>query len=277
MQTVNQLFVKDFKKMMTIRASSGLNVNLQMLSNGQEYRVNKNMGYIKGIKEPFYERLNKSKCTIIYKTKVGKPQVKADGTYRLDEEGKEVVDHIPVPREAVLICTTVNIMLRKKTQDGADYEEKENFRYIRYVDKIEKGERTRYFYYIVPREHVYKVNLTALIITKNRRKNYYNGLRVALVDGSYAYLYTVPHKGVREDTFVIYTEATTDYSSLLLQVANSWVQQGYAFDYVSCQVELPDKGEINVAYQVLAPTLFHEDYVPYKATLKEEQDITVIE
>lgn len=277
MLTLDQLFYRDFKKMMAVRSNSPHDISLQVLAEGIETNVEKNLGYIKGIKEPFYDKLNKHTCTLIFKTKVGKPQVLSDGTYRLDANGKEVLDHIPVPRECVLIRSTVNIGLRKKLADGSLYEQNEHFMYIRYKDTVKDGERVRYFYYIVPREYVYRLNVNAVVITKSKRKNYYNGLRIALQDGSYVYIYTVPLKSVRDDTVVLYTGARTDFGAEMMSIYHYWIGKRYAFYYVDCEVDLPDKGEFNLAYSYTGSTLFPEDYVPYTSTLKAEQDITVIE
>ena len=102
-------------------------------------------------------------------------------------------------------------------------------------------------------------------------------MKVALVDGSYAFLYVVPDKGVRDDTVTLYTGATTNFGSHIIQVVDSWIRKGYAFNHDLLEVDLPDKGTFNMGYQLQGSTLFAEDYVKYTSTLKEEQDINIIE
>ena len=277
MTTIDQIYYKDFKRMMQVRANSEIDIPLQVLAEGINAKIDKNMGYIKNITEPFYEKLNKSTCHLLFKTKVGKPQVTAEGAYRVDENGNEVVDHVPVPRECILIRSSVNIHLKRTMDDGTQYEENELFRYIRYKDVRKDGRQVRYYYYIVPREFVSRLNMNAVILTKNKRRNYYYGMKVALVDGSYAFLYVVPDKGVRDDTITLYTGATTEFGAHIVKVVEEWMRKGYAFNYDLLEVDLPDKGTFNMGYQLQGSTLFAEDYVKFTGTLKEEQDITVIE
>lgn len=248
---------REFKEMMINRQKYIGQYKTEDLFMFELPKVHLNQGLAKGIEEPFYKELNGTTFDIVYKQKVYKPQYLSDGSVRTDSEGKVVYDHIPVPRECVLIRSKKNIRLRLETEDGKPYQEVEEFQYIYYTKKKENNKTVKYYFYIIPRMYVYKLNLNALVFSRTKKRSYYSSTRVALQDGTYAFLSVVPVTGNMSNSTVLCVYPSLDFSSIIGEIVSRWYSCGMIFDMSLGYV---NEGEENLCYMTLEPTLHSDEY-----------------
>jgi len=193
--SMDRVFKKEFREMVRFRNLHAQKIKLSdipMLDKEIKEDMSK-LVYIKGIDCNYFKELNKKYGFYIKKREMQKRQLLSDGSFRLDEKGNYVYDIIKVPNDSVIIASPTNIKLRYGFKE-------EGFGYIDYVER----EGKRYYYYIIPRKYVFRVNVLALIVSNTRRKVFYKGCKVVCQDGVERYVYIIPYKNVhRADTKIL--------------------------------------------------------------------------
>lgn len=277
--TSNNLFYREFRNMMSVRRATGKNINLSHFSieNANTMIQGKPKGVIalvKGIKEPFFERLNNAEVQIVPKGLLYKRQVLSDGSFRLDNEGKEVKEQVPLKRGSVAILSDVCIALKRRYEkDGKiiNHEPSEGYAYVDYIE-TQKG---RKYIYIVPKDYVYRLNMCALVLSLNNLRNYYKGAKIALKDGNYLNVYIVPYKyrdnaGVR----VLGVKSTNDFDKEFAILLRDWQNSGLVFDSRLTFLEDSLKGINNIGIIQLRGTI-SESYERYNVPLSKEKEETL--
>lgn len=278
-----KVFYREFKEMMNARKAhiTGFSLNsIPLPSFHQESTLKtkfyvgtktRKLALVKGVSEPFFERLNNTEVELLGRTKLYKRQVLSDGSFRKDKDGNYVVDEVTVPNTSVGVLSPISIGLKRFIEDerGKKKEHKPSEGY-RYVDYVETKEGRKYIY-IVPKQFVYRLSLVALIITHNRHKNYYHGVRVALQNGHYVYVYTVPYT-YRENSgsLVIGVKASTDFNNEVKRLFDFWQRNGIMFPIESTRLTDQLNGITNLGFQEVEGTLTPGDYKRYHQSLAEE-------
>lgn len=286
-QTYDNIFNREFKEMMNSRKavvtgfalgsvplpdftslpSSGSNRSKIYL--GAKTRK---IALVRGVTEPFFERLTNTEVELVGRTKLMKRQVLSDGSFRKDKDDKYVVDEITVPHTSVAILSPISIGLKNtiKSDRGVDLAHKpsEGFRYIDYVD-TKDGRR---YIYLIPRINVFRLSLVALAISTSRHRNFYHGTRIALQNGHFVYLYTYPYT-YRENlgSRVIGLKATTDFDAEVRHLLSFWKEKQVMFNIEDTSLSEQIGGVTNLGFQEMEGTLTTEDFVPYSISLADEK------
>lgn len=277
MQTNDALFYKEFKEMMAgRRAISGVfNIRSLPLPPSQQLvlsRPKKQVALIRGIKEPFFERLNKEEVQLLGRVSLKKRQVMSDGNFRKDSEGNYVYTQIAVPRDSVAIISAKSIGLRRFIEvEGVKREHKVSDGY-KYVDYIDTKAGRRYIY-IVPRQFVYRLNMYALIITPNKHRIYFKGSKLALQNGHYVYMYVIPYSyrdnlGYR----ILGVKSVPNFDKEVSEILKFWMEKRVLFNLNLTKLSDNVKGISNLGIEDLDSTCTIEDFTRYTVSLAEEKE-----
>lgn len=223
---------------------------------------------------PFFEALNGSTAELVGKTTLLKRQFLADGSFRKDKNGNFMYTQVPVKHECVAIMSPINIQLKRFEIDkkGKKQDIKIDDLY-RYVDFIESPTGRKYIY-IIPKKHCHRLNMTALIITPNKHRNYYKGAKLALQSGNYVNLYVIPYKYSENLSYrVIGVKPSIDFDNEVGQIISTWVDMGVLFNLNMTALNNPVKGLSNLGIIDLEPTLDYGEYESYDRnhTLADEK------
>ena len=195
------------------------------------------------------------------------------GDYAKDAMGNFIYVDVTIPNNSICIISKLdlqidNIKKEQKAKGVYRYRYKQAEGEYMYVDCIEDGfGGTPDYYYIIPRNKVYKANSTALIISLNKRgaqSLHYSGMRVALTNGYYVYVYVIPFKPskvMQKPYRIVNVKIGADYSYELQQLFDYWNNCGAVFPYEMCEADGTYKGISNMGYYEYPPTL--DDYILY--------------
>lgn len=273
MATQNSIFMKEFRDMMNGRRnlSGALKLvdipvpSISTMLSGAPKRVR---AIVKGIKEPFFERLNGHEVELTGRMSLQKREVVSDGTFRKDGNGNFVTVHVPVPHNCVAIISHVPIGLKRKVE-GREHKVSEGYKYVDYITTAEG----RKYVYIVPKDFVYRLTMCALIITANKRRNYYKGAKIARQTGSYFYLYVVPYT-YREnmDARILGVKSGFSFDNEVSQILSYWVQQGVMFHPTLTAISDTQSKVQNLGIMNLEGTILSEDFKRYSVSLAQDKE-----
>lgn len=277
-QTSNDaIFEKEFREMMYGRRARVGDFKLSSLplppmESSIGGHLSGKTAIIKGVKEPYFERLNKQEVTVLFRKSIPKRQVLPDGEFRRDDKGKYVCKEVAIKKTSVLIVSTVSIGLtRFKEENGMRVANKvtEGFQYVDFY--TEKGKRK--YMYIIPKEYVYMLTMCSLVVTPNKRRVYYSGAKVALQNGSYAYIYVVPYKYTDSvDARIITVKADFSFKKEITELLEFWKVKKVLFDLRITELDDQVKGVKNLGFEVLAGTLGPEDFEHGTKSLAESKE-----
>lgn len=277
--SMDTLFKKEFKLMMEGRKSLAKSTDLanipvpklpEMLLGTPKLKL----ATVKGIETEYFERLNKQMVEIVPRTSLQKRQVLSDGSFRKDKNGKYVTDPVPVPHNSVAILSTLSIGLKNvvvKNGKKIKYHTPEGFKYVDYI--IQNG--VRKYIYIVPKKHVYRYNLCALVLTQNKRKNFYKGARLALQNGVYIYLYVIPYTYRQNiDQRILGVKPSYDFTKQYNLLLKAWQSKGILFDLSKTTLDDQVKGITNLAIEEYEGTIVADDFLQLtgKSLAEEKKD-----
>ena len=166
----DKLFMQEFRQMMIDRynmygTDPRFLINNLPLPHIPSLKAGVNGAFIKGIREPYFDKLNKSVVTIEKRQAWSKKVYDQYGKV-LCTNGKITVKECPIPQGSIVVSSTVNIQLPNTKCIGVTKQKYVPSDGFLYVDFEEKN-GARLYYYAVPKQFVYKLNLCALILTKN--------------------------------------------------------------------------------------------------------------
>lgn len=119
MKTMDQVFAKEFKNMMDERRSMTGYFNLADIPVPPLPSLLTNLGkgdvcLVKGIQEPFFEKLNNTEVQLVTIPVLMKRQVLSDGSFRVDKDGNYVLIPVQVKQGFVAVYSNNSIGLRNK-------------------------------------------------------------------------------------------------------------------------------------------------------------------
>lgn len=291
MATHENVFVREFNDMMNQRKSQNtdfsiVNIpypNLNLIRK-EDFIAGGKWGYVKGIAEPYFSELNGTEVEIIkgrtFQKKMSMYNEDGKIVYRKDREGKIVTTEIQAEKNFVAVYSPVNIHLPNRVEvKGIKKEYKSTFGY-KYIDFVNTPKGRRYLY-LIPMECVYPVELCGLVIALNKHRAYYKGCRVALTNGHYVYIYSIPYKYRENSGYVLIgAKSNPNFDKEMNQLLKYWMHRGILFDLNLTALDNQVKGKINVGIEDLPGTVMMEDYQKMGSAMKnldflEETEVTV--
>lgn len=220
--------------------------------------------YIRGIQEPYFSSLNKTVVKVEKRQVWTKKEYDQHGNILTDVNGKPVVKEITIPRDSVVVSSKKNIKLPNVKVVGVSkvkYVPAEGYKYI---DFEKKKDGTVIFYYAVPKTFVYKLNLCALVISKNSRgrQSHYKGYRIIMQNGKYVYIYVIPYRN-NKACRALSIKASPNFDKEIDYLIGYWEQVGIIFNRQLCEI-----GENSrLGYSYVDGDLNVDDFVPYSESL----------
>ena len=227
---------------------------------------------IRGISEPYFERLNDTEAFLWAKPNLVKRKFDSNGNFimRKDDSSKYELEDVTLPHlcAAVLSDKKIEVPYSVTDRHGRKtlYKPAEGYAFVDVVNKkVNKTKTLMKYVYIIPKQNCFKENNVALILTFNKMRSYYAGYMASLTNGQYVYLYVVPYKPVtdRNKGYRVLKTKTTDvdFEDDISQLTDFWVKTGVMFNPTDCEMLEGVKGLSNLAYSALPPTL--DEYTSY--------------
>lgn len=272
--TLEEMFCKEFTKMMNMRKAMTGAFDLQQLDVSPESVgeiVTKDKVYIKGIEEEYFKELNDTEAIVWSGGKLKRRKFDYKSDYILDKNGKYITEDVTVPHDSIAIISD------KKIGVPTRFKSKENFINVEMVQSKEDPSIKRYIY-IVPRQYCYKLNQTALVLSLNKMRTYYNGVGLAMKNGYTVFVYIIPYKpthNTHKPYRILCTKTDIDYSKELYALQKYWLERGYIFKPEDCQILEGYKGRENMAYENMPVVL--DEYIRYdeeKNMSTDEDDLS---
>lgn len=217
------------------------------------------MCYIKGISEQYYNILNDSEAMIWSHGKLSRREFDSSGNFIKDKDGNYKVKGVTLPHNCIAVMSDLQIGVPTR------FKSKEDFCYVDYVQrKKPNAEIETKYVYIIPREYCYKLNQTALVLSYTKLRSYYAGSSVALTNGYVLYMYVIPYRPTtnRHHSYrVLCTKTSIDYQKEIDECIKFWSSKGMLFPYEYCELSEGVKGKSNVAYEILPDVL--SEFVRY--------------
>lgn len=265
---------REFKRMMAARKSVAKSINILDLPVPPQFsdmQVPKRVIVsFRGIKEPFFDKLEGTMAELVGRTQLSKRKYLADGSFQKDTNGKFITTPVTVPQTSVAILSTVSIGLRREV-NGKVHKVSDGFKYVDYVE-TKVG---RKYIYIVPRDFTYRLNLCALILTPNRRRMFLKGARIALQNGDFTYLYVVPFRFREQgDARVLGVKNSYNFDQEVDALVKHWTEQGVMFHPGLTALVDNISGFTNLGVVPLDGTLVTEDFKKWGKKLTVESSLT---
>ena len=206
---------------------------------------------IKGIEEPYFEKLNKTMVRRLPKDKkVLKRKIDPKTrSFARDDEGKYIYEDVVVPTGSIIVLSDIRIGLpyekRHKPSDG--------FGYIDFV----MSEDTYEYIYIIPKSYLYRVHQTALAMSVKSMKNYEGSGYVTWENGT-IFLHIIPYNpnSSYTGTKILKTAYSLNFSTEIKLLLDYWQKIDLIPNIQLC--ELQDGTNL-----VLKPTVVgYEEYEP---------------
>lgn len=259
---LDEMWCKEFENMLKLRkANSGI-LNLYEVPVPDDVLgvVNHNkLVMLSDITEEYYEKLNNSTVFVWNHGELIKRKYDNTGKPMKDKYGNPILVSVPKPDNciAILSKTSIGVPQKFKSEEGFDF-----------VDIISRtnddGSKEKYLVYIIPKKYCYEINQTALILTTNKYRVYYQGIQVALTNGNKLYVYIIPYKPTNKESRnyrLLATKDDCDYTRELSSLRDYWIQNGIIFNPQLCECLGGYKGRDNMAIETLPVVM--EEYRRY--------------
>ena len=178
---------------------------------------------------------------------------------------------ITVEKGFVAVYSSINIHLPNKVEvngEKKNYNPTKGYRFVDFID-TDKG---RKYLYLIPMQYVYPMELCGLVISLNKHRAYYKGCKVALTNGHYVYVYSIPYK-YRENTgyYLIGAKPSPDFDKEMKQLLDYWMKNNILFDLNMTALDSNYKGNINLGIVDIPGTCMASDYTKFTHAMKSEE------
>lgn len=275
-KTVDEIFRRDFKKMMNERrnyygSDARFYINNLPVPTIPSMSVLKNSKsvIVKGITEQYFSKLNGKVAYIFKRQSWEKRLYNSDGEFRKDENGY-MTQKITIPRDSIVIGSSINIGVPNTEMVGKikrKYLPTEGYKYIDY--QVING-KTIYFYYI-PKSFVYELNLCAMIVSSTAHKRYYWGYKVALQNGTTAFLYVIPFNPRSQRNYrILSVKASTNFKKEFDLLFNHWQTMGASFNSKNLSED-----DLRLCYEYMDGVCDADEYEPIGNVISNIDDIEI--
>lgn len=278
MASLDEIFFKEFNAMMYQRkgATGQVNLNDIPLPPGASKHLfieKRDKVHIIGIQEEYFSKLNGTEALLWGRSQLQKRKFDYKGEFIRDEKGNYVLQDVTCPQDCAAVISRLSLGV------PTSFKSKEQSCYVDMVTrKTQDGESHR-FVYIVPKKYLYKVKQTALVLSWNKLRRFYQGIGLAMQNGSTLYMYVIPYNpsSTVHNYRVLHCKTSVDYTQEITVIKNFWIQQGIIFNPADCQLVDFVKGRENMAYINLDST--EDIYQVFDATkpLGEEDTLAEVE
>lgn len=253
MQYLDDIFFNEFTQMMRQLKSINGNVSLSDIPLSDDLAkkcvvLNKQLVRIKGITDEVYSGLNDTTAILWVKPNLARRKYDSAGKF-IQKDGKYVFEEVDVPHECVAIISDKQLGVKTK------YKPVEKFVYVDFLTKDGDDNKRKYIY-IVPRKYCFKVTQTALIVSHNKMtRAFYSGVSVSCQNGNILFLYVIPFMPSSTQKAFRVLATGTDPNSLFNlagEIFKYWVNVGYAFNPMECEMLDCTKGRSNMAFESFA-------------------------
>lgn len=258
--TLEQLFVKEFKDAVNLSGYKDI-YKIPLPESSKDWFVSGTELYaIKDITDEYYSKLNK---TFVFKVpsskKIARRKIdRAKRSFMRDEEGNFVYDDVDIPVGSIAVTSEVSL--------GLPYQYK--LKGFDYVDFIEENGKIKEYIYIIPREFLYKVNQTALVLSVKNMKNF-SGMGYTTWESGKIFLHVIPYRpnATYVGSKVLKTGYGLDFSKEISEIVGYWMKVGLIPNLILTSLYSGD----NLALK--QTDVGYADYVPVEAYSVGEKDI----
>lgn len=249
MASLDELFYKEFQNMMYQRKGMTGQVNLNEipLPPGAEKHLiveTRDKVKIAGIQEEYFSKLNGTEALLWGRNQLQRRKFDYRGEFIKDKDGHFVLQDVTCPQECVAVISKESIGV------PTSFKSKEQSVYVDMITKrTEKGELHR-FVYIIPKKYCYRVHQTALVLSWNKLRRFYQGIGLSMQNGSTLYMYVIPYspRSQVHNYRVLHCKSSVDYTNEITTIKNFWIKNNIIFDPAQCQLTDYVKGRENMAY-----------------------------
>lgn len=282
MAVYESVFAKEFSNMMNDRKSvnTGFSIkdipcpNLGLIT-ADDYVAGGKLAFVKGIDEPFFSDLNNTNVEVVkgrsFKKRLSYFDENGKTQFRKEKDGQGMTTEITVEKGFVAVYSSINIHLPNKVEvngEKKNYNPTKGYRFVDFID-TDKG---RKYLYLIPMQYVYPMELCGLVISLNKHRAYYKGCKVALTNGHYVYVYSIPYK-YRENTgyYLIGAKPSPDFDKEMKQLLDYWMKNNILFDLNMTALDSNYKGNINLGIVDIPGTCMASDYTKFTHAMKSEE------
>lgn len=282
MAVYENVFAKEFSNMMNDRKSVNTGFSIKDipcpdlgLITADDYVAGGKLAFVKGIDEPFFSDLNNTNVEVVkgrsFKKRLSYFDENGKTQFRKEKDGQGMTTEITVEKGFVAVYSSINIHLPNKVEvngEKKNYNPTKGYRFVDFMD-TDKG---RKYLYLIPMQYVYPMELCGLVISLNKHRAYYKGCKVALTNGHYVYVYSIPYK-YRENTgyYLIGAKPSPDFDKEMNQLLDYWMKNNILFDLNMTALESNYKGNVNLGIVDIPGTCMASDYIKFTNAMKSEE------
>lgn len=249
MASLDEIFFKEFNAMMYQRKGMTGQVNLNdiPLPPGAEKHLfveTRDKVRIVGISEEYFAKLDGTEALLWGRKQLYRRKFDYKGEFMRGKDGKYILQEVPCPTECVAVISKESIGVPNA------FKSKEQSCYVDMISRKTATGTIHRFVYIVPKKYCYKVKQTALVLSWNKLRRFYQGIGLSLTNGSILYMYVIPYNpnSTVHNYRVLHCKTSVDYTQEITVIKNFWVGNGIMFNPADCQLLDFVKGRENMAY-----------------------------
>lgn len=248
MATLDEIFFKEFTAMMYQRKGMTGQVNLNdiPLPPGADKHLfveKRDKVRIIGIQEEYYNKLDGTEALLWGRSQLQRRKFDYKGEF-IQKDGQYVLEDVTCPQECVAVISKESIGVPNT------FKSKEQSCYVDMVSRKTPTGTMHRFVYIIPKKYCYKVKQTALVLSWNKLRRFYQGIGLSMQNGSILYMYVIPYNPNSQvhNYRVLHCKTSVDYTPEITVIKNFWIQSNIIFDPAQCQLMDYVKGRENMAY-----------------------------
>lgn len=232
MRTLEDLMVKEFRDATKNPRKVIDEVPLPSCVSGWS-RKQEERYLVRGIENNLYSALNNEVVYRIPKSTTPRRREidKVTRSFKKDENGNFIYKDYQIPSGSMAVVSTVQL--------GLPYSE-----YIQptkgygYIDFVSSKTTTGYIY-VIPKEYLYPLRLTALVVTYASNVKCYSGRGFQSWRNGLVYLKVIPYKpyAVYKDTRILCIGYGLNYNSQIKEILNHWLKINFIPDIRSFILE----------------------------------------
>lgn len=249
MASLDEIFFKEFQNMMYQRKGITGQVNLNDIplppgSDKHLFVETRDKVRIIGIQEEYFSKLDGTEALLWGRSQLQRRKFDYRGEFMRDKDGNYILQEVTCPHDCVAVISKESIGVPNS------FKSKEQSSYVDMITrKTQSGEMHR-FVYIVPRKYCYKVKQTALVLSWNKLRRFYQGIGLSMQNGSTLFMYVIPYSPTSKvhNYRVLHCKSSVDYTQEITVIKNFWINSGVIFNPAECQLTDFVRGRENMAY-----------------------------
>lgn len=255
MASLDEIFFKEFQAMMYQRKGMTGQVNLNdiPLPPGAERHLfveTRDKVKIIGISEEYFSKLDGTEALLWGHKQLQRRKFDYQGKFMKDKEGRYILRDVTCPQECTAVISKDSIGVPNT------FKSKEQSCYVDMITRKTASGVQHRFVYVIPKKYCYKIKQTALVLSWNKLRRFYQGIGLSMQNGSILYMYVIPYNpsSTVHNYRVLHCKTSVDYNRELAVIRDFWIKTGVIFDPAQCTLTDYVKGRENMAYFTLDST-----------------------